>query len=254
MEALGYKNNKTPFRQLAQRLSPEALAGHRTNIAPLLFGLANFLPADAARDAYVKRLWSSWWKLRPDFAERVLPAGAWRLSGTRPANHPHRRLGAAAALLKKHPTLLEKITGAIETDGDPAKLFLQVRDEYWSRHFTLGGKTQAKPVELIGAERAAQIVANVALPFVAAMADSDGDDRLAAKVRARYAALPAREVNGLLRLAAQQFFADNTDTRRYLVTERRQQGMMQLFLDFCVNDKSGYRLCRFPELAAAWPV
>jgi hypothetical protein len=252
MESLGYKNNKLAFRQLAHQLTPAALAEHRNTIAPLLFGLAGFMPADAARDPYVKRLWNTWWKLRPDFAEQVLPAGVWRLSGTRPANHPHRRIGAAAALLKKHPNLMEKVIGAIETDGDPAKLFLQVRDEYWSRHFTLGGRAQAKPVELIGAARAQQILTNVILPFAAAYAAANNDERLAAKALDQYSALPAGELNGLLKLAGQQFFETATETRRYLKTERRQQGILQMLLDFCVNDKSICRLCRFPELAAAW--
>ena len=78
-------------------------------------------------------------------------------------------------MLKKHQNLLEKVTGAIESDGDPAKLFLQVRDAYWSRHFTLGGKTQPREVELIGESRAQEIVANVVLPFVAALAESEDD-------------------------------------------------------------------------------
>ena len=123
MEALGYKANKAAFRTLAQRLQVAELAGQRKNLAALFFGVANFLPTGLA-DAYGKRLWSQWWKLRPDFEERILPKEQWRFYGIRPANHPHRRLGAAVALLKKHPDLMAKVVGAIETDGDPAKLFL----------------------------------------------------------------------------------------------------------------------------------
>lgn len=252
MEALGYKANKNPFRTLAQHLPLTELAGHRAEIAPLLFGLANFLPTESTGDAYVKRLWKTWWKLRPDFADRVLPDTAWRRTGIRPVNHPHRRLGAAVALLKKHPNLLEKAIGAIETDGDPEKLFLQIRDEYWSHHFALGGKTQTKPAELIGAARAREIASNVILPFIAAYAETTGDTRLLEKTRHRYAALPPSEMNNLLRLAGQQFFATDTEAHRYLNTERRQQGMMQVLLDFCVNDKSVCRLCRFPEIVAHW--
>ena len=279
MEALGYKANKAAFRLLAQRVplaelsemicrsafrgataNPSRLErrSHGRDLAAILFGVANVLPtaAPATRDAaskqYVKRLWSTWWKLRPEFEERILSATAWKLHGIRPANHPHRRLGAAIALLKKHQNLLEKVTGAIESDGDPAKLFLQVRDAYWGRHFTLGGKTQPREVELIGESRAQEIVANVVLPFVAALAESEDDHKLHNRVEARYAALRSMPGNSLLRLAAHQLF-DGTSTMLPLInTARRQQGLTQIFQDFCLNDKSACRECQFPELAKRW--
>jgi hypothetical protein len=37
-------------------------------------------------------------------------------------------------------------------------------------------------------------------------------------------------------------------------TSRQQQGLMQIFLDFCLNDKSACRQCQFPELAKRWKV
>ena len=252
MEALGYKANKTAFRSLAQRLPLATIAEHRATIAPLLFGIAGFLPTTASGDPCVKRLWNSWWKLRPDFADKILPDTVWRRAAIRPLNHPHRRLGGAAALLKKHPNLLEKVLGAIESDGDPAKLFLQIRDDYWARHCTLGGKTQARAIELIGPLRVQQIISNVVLPFTAAYAEVNADARLLDQVRRRYAALPHGEMNSLLRLAGQQFFATDAEAHRHLNTERRQQGILQILLDFCVNDKSLCRDCRFPEMVESW--
>ncbi len=247
MEALGYKANKTAFRVLSQRLPARELAGQRKHLAAILFGIANFLPTSGV-DSYGKRLWNQWWKLRPEFEDRILPAGAWRLYGIRPANHPHRRLGAAIALSKKHGNLLEKVTGAIESDGDPGKLFLQARDDYWCTHFTLGGKTQRKPVELIGEARAKEIVANVVLPFLAAT----DDDRLRAKAKARYDALRAAPSHSVLRLAGQQLFETPAIARRLLKTARQQQGLMQIFQDFCLNDKSACKQCQFPELVQRW--
>ena len=252
MESLGYKANKTAFRALAQRLPLATIAGHRDAIAPLLFGLAGFLPTTASDDPCAKKLWNTWWKLRPDFADQVLPDTAWRRTGIRPLNHPHRRLGAAAALLKKHPDLFAKTIGALETGGDPTKLFLQLRDDYWTRHCTLGGKTQAKPMELLGPLRVQQILSNVILPFAAAHAEINADTRLLEQVRQRYAALPAGEHNSLLRLAGQQFFPTDAEARRRLNTERRQQGILQVLLDFCVNDKSLCRDCRFPQMIETW--
>jgi hypothetical protein len=242
MEALGYKANKTAFRMVAQRLPVSERASAAT-----CFGVAGFLPTKLT-DPYGKRLWSQWWKIRPDFEEKILPKETWHLHGIRPANHPHRRLGAAAALLKRHGNLLEKIIGAIESDGDPGKLFLQVRDDYWSTHFTLGGKTQHKTVELIGESRTEEIVANIVLPFVAAL----DDDRLRAKAKARYDSLRAAPSNSILRLAGQQLFESPAIASRQIKTTRQQQGLMQIFQDFCLNDKSACRHCQFPELVKRW--
>ena len=156
------------------------------------------------------------------------------------------------ALLKRHPDFVEKVIGAIESDGDPAKLFLQARDEYWAHHFTLGGRMQAQPLELIGPTRAAEIITNVVLPFVAAQAADRGDQSLHQRVAARYATAAAEASNGVLRLAATQLFGSAAATKPYLTSARRQEGIMQIFQDFCLHDKSICRACQFPELVHRW--
>ncbi len=254
MEALGYKANKTAFRALAQRVPLTTLVSSRSGAA-LLFGTGNLLPTVAAKstDPYARRLWTQWWKLRPDFSDKILPAEAWRLTGIRPANHPHRRLGAAAALVRRHENFAAKAIAAVESGGDPAKLFLQGRDEYWTRHYTLGGKPQPQPIELIGAARAQEIVANIVLPFVAAYANIRQDDSLQALAKAHYDALRPTGDNSQARLATHQLFGTPRVMRRYVQTTRQQQGLLQILQDFCFNDKSVCRECRFAELARRWP-
>jgi hypothetical protein len=258
MEALGYKANKNAFRTLAKRVPLSELAEHRQHLAAILFGVANLLPTTIAKSRdtvaarYVKRLWNTWWKLRPDFEERILPAAAWRFDGLRPANHPHRRLGAVIALLKKHPNFMGKVVGAVESDGDPAKFFAEIRDDYWSHHFTLGGKTQSSGSELIGASRAREIVANIVLPFVAAYAQDADNEKLAESARAEFARFPATPSNSIIRLASGQLFDEPLAARRFAKTSRQQQGLMQIFQDFCLNDKSACRQCQFPELVKRW--
>jgi hypothetical protein len=264
MEALGYKANKSGFRALAQRLPlAEALAlarGHAGDaaLAAALFGVANLLPTgraqarDTAGRRQLKRLWNTWWKLRPEFQDRVLAADAWRFHAVRPANHPHRRLGAAAALLRQHPNLLEKIIGALETGGDPARLFVGLRDEYWARHCTLGGAAQPRAQDLIGAGRARELLTNVLLPFALARAGIDGNDKLAAAAWARYAALRPAPGNSLARLAGQRLFGPERSARKLIRTERQQQGLLQVFQDFCLRDKSACRNCLLPELVRQW--
>ena len=255
MEALGYKSNKKAFRTLAQHVPLTELKDHGGSVpAAILFGVANLLPTSSpkTRDAQVKRLWNAWWKLRPDFEERILPEQAWRFDGLRPANHPHRRLGAAVALLKKHPNFMENIIGAVESDGDPTKFFTDIRDEYWSRHFTLGANVQPRETELIGASRAREIVANVVLPFVAAYAEDTNNPKLVEAARAEFARFPAAPSNSVLRLVAGQLFDEPFAARRIARTARQQQGLLQVFQDFCLNDKSACCQCQFPELVTRW--
>jgi hypothetical protein len=253
MEALGYKANKTAFRTLAQSVPlAEAVQQRGAALPALLFGMANFLPTVAGSDPYVQRLWRAWWKPRPDRADSVVPKTAWRHTGIRPANHPHRRLGAAVALLHRHPDLLATMRGAVEGDGDPAKILLGVRDEYWNRHYTLGGKTQARPLELIGKERAEEIISNVLLPCLAAIAETGNDTGLYEKVKSRYDALRPVPTHSILRLATQQLLGSGRLAREVLTTARQQQGLIQIFQDFCLNDKSACRKCQFPELAWRW--
>ena len=253
MEALGYKANKTTFRALAQRVPLATLIPSRTGAA-LLFGTGNLLPTVAAKspDPYARRLWAQWWKLRPDYTDQILPATAWRLTGIRPANHPHRRLGAAVALIRRHENFAAKVIAAVESGGNPVKLFLQGRDEYWSRHYTLGGKLQPQPIELIGAARAQEIVTNIVLPFVAAYAASRNDDRLQSQAKAQFDELRPADDNRLARLATHQLFGTTRVMRRYVQTTRAQQGLLQILQDFCFNDKSVCRQCRFPELVRRW--
>src|SRR5207253_8306170 len=43
---------------------------------------------------YVRTLWDRWWPHRDAMQRMVLLSKVWRLSGTRPLNHPQRRLAA----------------------------------------------------------------------------------------------------------------------------------------------------------------
>ena len=104
--ALGYKENKLAFTILAQRLPLRLLRENVHDCEALLFGGAGFLEAPdldvykkSARE-YVRQLWDGWWPHRDEMQRFILPANTWRLSGTRPVNHPQRRLAAMAILAR----------------------------------------------------------------------------------------------------------------------------------------------------------
>src|SRR5882724_2533300 len=104
--ALGYKENKLPFTLLAQRLPLQLLRENVRDCEALLFGGAGFLEKSdldvykkSARE-YVRQLWDGWWPHRDELQRFILPANTWRLSSTRPVNHPQRRLAALAILAR----------------------------------------------------------------------------------------------------------------------------------------------------------
>src|SRR5207244_10059360 len=114
--ALGYKENKLPFTLLAQRLPLRLLRENVRSCEALLFGGAGFLETPdldvykkSARE-YVRQLWDGWWPYRDELQRFILPANTWRLSSTRPVNHPQRRL-AALAVLARDWSRLQRASG-----------------------------------------------------------------------------------------------------------------------------------------------
>lgn len=261
MEALGFKHNKEPMRRLAERLPVARLRElPATQAQALLLGVAGFLPErtvagrDEATRRYVKRLWDVWWKARDEFADRLLSRDEWRLAGLRPANFPWRRLAAVAQLLAAHWELWPKIADALASQPEPkraarlAALLTDLEDPYWSRQFSFASKSQREPELLIGAARARDIVVNVLLPAAVAqgkLLDKSVVTEAAGKI---FAAHPPLESNALIRFTAHRLFGQRVPLR-LLRTAARQQGLLQVFHDFCLNDRSACQRCRFPELA-----
>jgi Protein of unknown function (DUF2851) len=164
--AMGFKNNKIPFLLVAQR-SSLARAKMEDGEA-LLFGLAGFLSAGhfdlGDRDArgYLKRLWEQWWAVRDRERRLILPASAWTYSAVRPANHPHRRMGALAAAAHS----FGPIRRAVEKGkaADFAAAFASLEHPFWEKHSSLAGDPLAKMTALVGDDRVVDLSINVFLP------------------------------------------------------------------------------------------
>jgi Protein of unknown function (DUF2851) len=164
--AMGFKNNKIPFLLVAQRAS---LARAKLDDGEaLLFGLAGFLSAGhfdlGDRDArgYLKRLWEQWWAMRDRERRLILPEGAWTYSAVRPANHPHRRMGALAATARSFAAIrraVEKGKGV-----DFVKAFASLEHPFWEKHSSLAGDPLTKVTALVGDDRVVDLSINVFLP------------------------------------------------------------------------------------------
>jgi Protein of unknown function (DUF2851) len=245
--ALGYKENKLPFTLIAQRLPLKLLHKKPDDAEAMLFGLAGFLEAPdlsvfkRSTREYVRKLWDRWWPHRDEMQRMILPAKVWRLTGTRPVNHPQRRLGALSMLAREWPAFRRALS---KTSVVAANDFFSGLDHpFWKYHYTLTAEASPKAMALIGESRVADILANVLFPF---WLSEDSE------VWPEYAQLPARLSNRRLETAATRLFGNDPRRTQFVRTVAYQQGLLQIYEDFCMQDNSDCAQCPFPEQMAKW--
>jgi len=246
-EALGFHANQVPMRLVAQRLPWTKLRGldHEARLA-YLFGLAGFLPNESVTRlqteprSWLRKLWEIWWKARGELDYALLPKSQWKLAGQRPLNRPERRLAALAQIVPRIPDLLTA-TKARDAKGFGA-ILAAIRDPFWEKHATLTGSPLRAPCRLIGEERIEDILINVFWPMVS-LEDPEATRSALSETRAA--------PNSAVRITSQRTLISALkpkQAREALV----QQGLLQIFRDYCQTDCSRCRDCTFPELVKAW--
>ena len=249
LEALGYTRNVEPFRRLAE-LAPWSLleavllpvpAATRPYWAEaLLLGAAGLLPSQRGWEQQpgYPRLLETLWERRPaGLRSDYLP---WRSDGARPANAPARRVAAAGAIAARlagglagrlGPTLLNEgargLAAAFTVDGPG---YWRARSDFSSP----GTGRQAllkKDAALVGASRAADIVVNVALPWLLAPARREGNPALAERCLDAYRAHPPLAANRLTR--RMEAMLQHRGAAEAPRTAAVQQGMIGLYKRRC---------------------
>ena len=250
MCSLGYKHNRTPFRQIALRVSLQALndeaGGDAMKAYSLFLGVGGVLPAKTSMRWYdetkefIRQLWDNWWKQRSKWETQCLAPASWHLLGLRPQNHPVRRLAAAAVLFTSKKTLLASFDDLDISDPKDwyrkAEYLIQQGSQmdFWKRRLSFSTKPQDAAIEMIGGGRVAAMVSNVVIPFLAA----SGVD-----ITPLLQHLPPEENNNIIRRTAYALFGRDHNPALYQ-TGLRQQGIIQIFHDFCLNNKTACRDCR----------
>ena len=218
---LGYKNNAIPFLLAAQRTGWKTVRG--SDGEAMLFGISGFLEprsfddADDITKTYLKPLWDAWWKVRDNFSRGVLPRQIWKFSGLRPPNHPHRRLGALSATACNFPLLRKNLSESGEKGF--LRFFEELDHPYWTRHWNLSADPLAKPVALVGTDRARDLLLNAHLPTL----HPDSAEKILRATR-------APQPSGVLERASRWLLG--TDSNAFLRISWDQQGLLQLYRDF----------------------
>ena len=251
--ALGYRSNQRPFLILTQRLPLKRLLklGAAAREA-LLFGVSGFLESirhedtqPATRD-YLRTLWSEWWKVRDDSRRWLEPRLLlkWKISAIRPSNHPQRRLGAFAAMLASWQEVAAPLLDATRWSQTAwRETLLALEHDFWNVNYTLLARASRKPLALIGETRVQEMLANIAYPLLV-------PERT--RLWAEYLELPAMLDNQKVRRAVLRLFGDSPRAKEFQKKLHHQQGLLQVYEDFCLEDDSACADCPFPERLKEW--
>jgi hypothetical protein len=241
---LGYKSNKLPFTLLAQRLPLKLL--RKTDADALLFGVSGFLPNDlgafdAPTRSYLRRLWEKWWPRRGEFERLKIAPQLWRMAGQRPMNHPQRRLAALAQIVRQW-TKIRLLRDHCEPSA-MHQFFAELTDEYWDDHYTVTSKKAPRRMALIGESRVIDMLANVFFPLAIAQDETHWIS---------FKKLRAPLTNQRAEIASLRLFGDSPRRAKFLKSAALQQGLLQIYEDFCLRDASDCAHCPFPRQLAKW--
>jgi Protein of unknown function (DUF2851) len=254
-QAFGYRQNQQPFLLITQRLPLKRLMKlPEMEREALLFGVSGFLEGVAFDEleaqttrSYLRQLWQDWWRQRAGCERWLSPdqLPVWRLSGSRPGNHPQRRLGALAAVLNVWSVFSQPLLDATRwSQANWREIWLGLEHAYWSRHYTLRAEPAKKALALIGETRVQELLANVVYPLLV-------PERT--RLWAEYLELPAMLDNQKLSTANLRLFGpENPRAGVFKKKLHHQQGLLQLYEDFCLEDDSACADCPFPERLLKW--
>ena len=259
--ALGYAQNREPFRRLAELLPVRLLrvlarsraldnrSAVQVDAEALLLGMAGLLPSQrgliANEDSHVRALEERWAASELSLEGGAMQAGEWQFFRVRPANFPTRRVAALSWLAAQWPLeglgeALASLVRLSEPKRVPTALESLLlgsdRDGYWARHCDFGLPLRCA-ADLIGRQRAAEIVINVFLPYLVAWASFLGDEVLACLARQAFAIYPKRGDNEIARYMAA--FLVGHPRPHMARSGCRQQGLLQLYWRWCEAKQCG---------------
>ncbi len=248
-ETLGYGGNALAMRLLAQRAPLSLLRASGAATEAILFGTAGFLSANQHEQAppdtreYLRELWDEWWRDRAHFEATPDRAIPWKTHGQRPANHPHRRTGALAALVKSWPAY-RKLALARPFRAKPLIDLLQaLQHDFWSHRHTLTSAASPRRVALFGRSQALELIANHLAPLALHEGGMKWDD---------YYKLRHSAPNDKVRRCALRLFGAEKSGQPWLRRVAHHQALLQVYRDFCLEDFSDCANCPFPEQLAQW--
>jgi len=270
MDGLGYGPNRENFKLLSEKLPIERIEKivklekfeeKPLKIQALLFGMSGLLPEiekiefyDEGAKEYVSKIKKIWKIVRSEISPaEIIKSDSWKFRGLRPFNFPYRRLAAASFIISKYIDAgLEKIFYYFYNDlmegrfnlkrfSETVKLNEFKGTDFWSYRTTFHSKVLSKPVAYIGEERIMLIIINSFLPIAVTM-NQDGES--GKNIHKWWKKQPACSLNRIAKYTSKKIGFGNM-----INTERAQQGLLQIFRDFCDTKKGVCSGCDFRNLS-----
>ena len=267
MESMGYSANRHGFSRLARVVSLDDLKRYvpldappherRVVVESLLLGGAGFLDGvevdvtDVETVEYMATL-NHFWHKGPSREISSLSPSIWQHRQTRPTNRPIRRLAGVSGFLalwlheglcRAMMTCVESVPGGRSSDTQLRHLVKELRalfesdaDGYWAGRTGFGPKRLSRPSRLIGQARSIQVIVNVVIPVLLALARRAAENRVARRLHNVYSSLRPVANNSIVRYMKSRVFGDLEGGSRVVCSLRRQQGLLQVFHDFCESD------------------
>lgn len=248
-DCLGFAANRLPMRLLAQRLPVKTLRKFSAHeMEAILFGTAGFLAPDLHESApadsreYLESLWNAWWKHRDEFEFPPERSPKWSATGSRPGNHPQRRLAALVKAAQEWPKIF-KLSQSIPPWKKLEEQLGELEHEFWTSRHTLKSAKSANEIRLMGASRITEFFINTLYPIRLAEGES---------VWASYETLRGSAPNQKLKRCAERLFGSVKLAKPPLKFAWQQQALLQIYHDFCLEDHSDCENCPFPQQLGQW--
>ena len=249
MAALGFKRNSGAFRLLSKRVPYTLLQrSSREETLARLLGAADLLPliegaSDEGCRKLIRTLWKIWWEGSGNLPP--LSPIPWERGNIRPQNAPSRRIAAAAALFSGTPPLLDQVDSILQSAGD--RLYAQIERvftersawPFWDHRLSFSSPPEKRRTRLLGAPRISSIVTNTIIPL--ALAEGVWPESRA------ILHLHAEELSAPMRLTAWYLFGRDHNPAWYTGNGLLQQGLLQIYLDFCINARPDCSSCPLAE-------
>jgi hypothetical protein len=119
---------------------------------------------------------------------------------------------------------------------------------YWGPRSRFESRPGRLPQRLVGRQRALTIVVDAMLPVLLCDAYTQGDTALQQLLLTSYRIAPRLPGNRMLHDMSRRLLGGDPRLLALVTHARHQQGLLQVFEDYCSHDEGGCQGCGFPQL------
>lgn len=251
-EALGYSQNKTIMKKLAQNVNLEIIEKLEYNsefimkLESLFFNVGGLIPKSESQSQtndseYFIKLKQTWQEINKIYDGRKFDETQWHFLGQRPQNFPTIRIAGGtkiveAILFKNFAGVIIKKFSEIQSIkvliNSIRSLLIIKSYGYWKNHYIFEKESKAKINYFVGISRADEIFVNIILPYLSVYFDMFGNPELSKKVLKVFNYYEQLLDNKIVRIVAKDLQVKNLGKKTIYA-----QGMIELYRNYCTKNK-----------------